>query len=542
MNFLKQMSMPNHLSVSPKVVSEHFRRNHAGAMERPNSADPTQILTRDRLGSDPGRGLVSASTAAASTSQPPSKFHKKVLSGLSLALMNEETNQKNGTATQSQPQPQQQHQQQQPQQSDATTGVPGGLGATPPSPLIQPSGSGDINATLRQRMAFHHPPPSFDDQSIPNSYSISPNTNANGNIPTSGPPAHVAQYGYGYNNGHHAIPPSSNAVNVGFLGPSRNNSPSPMPVNTPPQPMFIGSQALSFGMGGGMQKLSGGGESMGAKSRQGGEEDVPFRNPTSLQQAPTDDPGISSSGFSSKLASVQASFQMQSLSNHAPSAQVQQVQVQTKDTILPPLNTLDALNSSPFKMSQSMAPDSMGPPLSSSPGGVSMFSSMVMGKGSAAFGHLDDGFPLALTSTSATSSAVIPSRSNSEHISRSGGAFQTEKEDDYEDMPFAVDLDYSSHVSVSGAGPGTATPKTFTKSGAGDFGMSSHNSMSSQVVTSLAHRCSTAGRLKLFNNNEESMHTNSVALEKSFVEDQLNEFRSFGDSITASGLLPPMKR
>jgi hypothetical protein len=52
--------------------------------------------------------------------------------------------------------------------------------------------------------------------------------------------------------------------------------------------------------------------------------------------------------------------------------------------------------------------------------------------------------------------------------------------------------------------------------------------------------CSTAGRLKLLNNTEESIHANSVALEKSFVEDQLNEFRSFGDSITASGLLPPM--
>jgi hypothetical protein len=55
-----------------------------------------------------------------------------------------------------------------------------------------------------------------------------------------------------------------------------------------------------------------------------------------------------------------------------------------------------------------MAPDSMGPPLSSSPGGVSMFSSMVMGKGLAAFDHFDDGFPLALISTSATSSTVIP--------------------------------------------------------------------------------------------------------------------------------------
>jgi hypothetical protein len=95
-------------------------------------------------------------------------------------------------------------------------------------------------------------------------------------------------------------------------------------------------------------------------------------------------------------------------------------------------------------------------------------------------------------------------------------------------LPFAVDLDYSTHVSVSGAGPGTTTPRGFTKSGAGDFGMSSHTS------------CFKAGRLKLLNNTEKSIHANSVALEKSFVEDVLNKFRSFGDSITASGLLPPM--
>ncbi len=95
-------------------------------------------------------------------------------------------------------------------------------------------------------------------------------------------------------------------------------------------------------------------------------------------------------------------------------------------------------------------------------------------------------------------------------------------------MPFAVDLDYSTHVSVSGAGPVTTAPRGFTKSGAGDFGMSSHTS------------CSTAGRLKLLNSTEESIHANSVALEKSFVEDVLNKFLSFGDSITAIGLLPPV--
>ena len=107
-------------------------------------------------------------------------------------------------------------------------------------------------------------------------------------------------------------------------------------------------------------------------------------------------------------------------------------------------------------------------------------------------------FPLAIISKSATSSAVRPRRSNSEYISRSGGAFQPEKEYDYEDMPFAVDQ--ARHVSATGAGPGTTASRAFTKSGAGDFEMSSRNSMSSQVVASLAHRCYTAGLLKLFNN------------------------------------------
>ena len=507
MHFLKQMSMPdpNHLGTSPNVVSEHFRRNNAANMDRPNSARPAEI--RARLGSDPGRGLASKEN------------EKRVLSGLSLAMMNEDPNPNQGCVNTEQ------------QQQVDIAAVQSVLSATPPSPLIQPAGSGEEIASLRQRMAFHHPPPSFDEQSLPNV--SSPSTNQH--VPTmSAQPSSL--YGYGYNNGHHVIPPS-NAINVGSFGPSRNNSPSPMPVNTPPQPMFIGSQPRSFSIGG-INKCSPGDHpptSFGgiSKNRQSEDDDVPFRNPTTLQQAPVDDTGVSGSGFSSKLASVQASFQMQSISNNPPPA---------KDSLLPPLNTLDALNSSPFKMSQSVGPlSSNGPPLSSSPGGVSIFSSLVMGKGSAAYGPLDNGFPLALASAS---SAMLPSRSNSEHISRSSVGFQFEKDDDYDDMPFAVDMDYSSQSSVGGGAAGGSTTKAFKHNGTIDFGASSNNSMSSQVVTSLAHRCSTAGRLKLFSNGEDqqSFHGTSTVLERSFVEDQLNEFRSFGDSITGSGLLPPMKR
>lgn len=521
MNSFKHNSMPdpNRLSASPNVVSEHFHRNNFANVERPKSAGPGQI--RDRLSSDPGRGLTNG------------HGKKKVLSGLSLALMNDESNQSGD----------QQHQQKHQQQSEG--GVPGALSATPPSPLIHPSTSGEDAATLRQRLAFHHPPPSFDEHSLPNNYSVSPSQNALVAQPS-------ALYGYGYNNGHNVIPPA-NAINVGSLGPSRANSPSPiMPLNTPPQPMFIGSHPRSFGVGGTNNKFSladqpSSGLASMSKTKQNkdgyyddNDDDVPFRNPTTLQEAPDDDPGASGSVFSSKLASVQASFQMQSLGNNPP-------QVQTKDAlVLPPLNTLDALHSSPFKMSQSMAPSANGAPLSSSPGGVSMFASLVMGKGSAAYGPMDDGFPLVLASGSVTASS-LPSRSNSEHISRSSVGFQFEKEDDYDDMPFAVELDGCGQVSVGGGLTGGSTSKGLRPSGATDFGASSNTSMSSQLVTTLAHRCSTGGRLKLFGNggelqNVEGSAAASTVLERSIVEDQLNEFRSFGDSITASGLLSPTTR
>jgi hypothetical protein len=83
-----------------------------------------------------------------------------------------------------------------------------------------------------------------------------------------------------------------------------------------------------------------------------------------------------------------------------------------------------------------------------------------------------------------------------------------------------------------------STPKVSRQNSAIELGISSVTNMSSQVVTSLAHRCSTAGRLKLFSSikNQQASGVSSV-IDKSFVEDQLLDFRSFSDSITASGIL-----
>ena len=517
-HYLKQMSMPDHnpMSVSPHVVSEHFRRNHASNIDRPKSADPNQI--RERLGSDPGRSLLSKG------------IEKRALSGLSLALMNDDPNVKSSPTSTGDTKEQQQQQ----QKSDGASKV---LAATPPSPLIPPAFSGDEFSSLRQRMAFHHPPPSFDDDSLPNGVSAS----LNQNTPTM-TAQHTSLYGYGYNNGHHVIPPQSTGVNIGSSAPSRTNSPSPMPINTPPQPMFIGSHPRGSSVVGGSNKLSpidqtNAGINGIVKSKISRDDDIPFRNPTSLQAAPVQDTGISMAGLSSHLASVQASFQTKSIVNSK--------QAVTKDTLLPPLTTHDALASSPFKLSQSVGGPSLnGPTLGSSPGSVSIFSSLVMGKGSAAYGPLDEGFPLALASGSGSSSAFLPSRSNSDYISRSGIGFPIEKEDHYDDMPFAVDLDCSNQCSVGGAAAASGTTKSFKQGSTADFGISSSNTMSSQVVTSLAHRCATAGRLKLFSNagRQEITIDNSASLDRSVVEDQLNEFRSFSDSITASGLLTEIKR
>ena len=157
-----------------------------------------------------------------------------------------------------------------------------------------------------------------------------------------------------------------------------------------------------------------------------------------------------------------------------------------------------------------------------------------MGKGSAAFGPFDEGFPLALTSgggssTIYASSSMVPFRSISDRISRSAVGKQDETDNDCEDMPFAVDMEFSNQSSL------TSTPKVSRQNSAVELGASSCTNMSSQVVTSLAHRCSTAGRLKLFSSieNQQDVGENSIVY-KSFVEDQLKDFRSFSDSITGS--------
>mmetsp|Transcript_22472 Transcript_22472/g.33291 ORF Transcript_22472/g.33291 Transcript_22472/m.33291 type:complete len:886 (+) Transcript_22472:160-2817(+) len=481
--YLKQMSMPNRhamgpLSASPNVVSDHFARIHQMPnIERPKSAEPGYI--RDHLSSDTGNAFGQQSA--------------KVLSGLSLALMGEDLGQGNV------------------HEPLTVCSVDAATSSVPPS--------NTDSASIRQRLAFHHPPPSFDEQSLRRT-SSSPNDSA---------PFERAKpsstYGYAYNNG--IVIPPSNFSKSGLHAVSRGASPITVPiVNTPPQPMFIGSMQRGGTIGINSNPTSG--------QDTGRDQDVPFKNPTSLQKAPAENIGASGvSNSSGKLAHTQSALQIPGARNASPQY--------PKESLLPPLNSLDALASSPFTfaLSQSVAPgkNSSGPPLSSSPG-VSVFSSLVMGKGSAAFGPFDEGFPLALTSgggssTVYASSSLVPSRSNCDRISRSAVGKQDETDNDCEEMPFAVDMEFSNQSSLT-------TSKVSRQNSAIELGASSGTNMSSQVVTSLAHRCSTAGRLKLFSSidNQQGAGENSI-VDKSFVEDQLKDFRTFRDSITASGFLHP---
>lgn len=477
---LRQMSMPNRhamgpLSASPNVVSDHFAQRHQMPnIDRPKSAEPGNF--RDRIISDTGNAFGQQST--------------KVISGLSLALMGEDLSQDNS------------------HEPLAVCSVDGATSSVPPSNTDP--------ASIRQRLAFHHPPPSFDEQNLQRT-STSPNDNT---------PFEKAKpsstYGYAYNNG--IVIPPTNFSKSGLHGTSRGASPISVPiVNTPPQPMFIGS----------MQRGGTSGINSNATADQdsGRDQDVPFKNPTSLQKAPAENIGASGvSNSTGKLAHTQSALQIPGGRNSSPQY--------PKESLLPPLNSLDALASSPFTFaaSQNVAPgtNSSGQALSSSPGGVSVFSSLVMGKGSAAFGPFDEGFPLALTSgggssTIYASSSMVPSRSISDRISRSAVGKQDETDNDCEDMPFAVDMEFSNQSSL------TSTPKVSRQNSAVELGASSCTNMSSQVVTSLAHRCSTAGRLKLFSSieNQQDVGENSIVY-KSFVEDQLKDFRSFSDSITGS--------
>ena len=431
-------------SRSSSVVSEHIIHDYANnTIERSKSAEPTTHM-RERTSTDPGQGSCQG---------------KRVLSGLSLALMNQDEDKTESKAP------------------------------SPASPLLRPVDSGDDGASLRQRMALHHPPPST--------------------------------YGYAYNNGN-PMPISSNQqgslesnnqISSPIWGPkSRTNSPIPFRLaSTPPQPMFIGSAS----------KLN----SVLSVTKQDEDEFAPpFKNPSTLLEAPSATQSVTNSVNKLNTAEEPSSDTSQGVLHPSP--------IHTKDAILPPITDLDALASSPFKLSQSVP---MGSGAGEGRSSASFFSSLVIG-GSAAYGHFDEGFPIALNSGSTSPFHTSRAGSFKNTFLRESGSLKaltsqflssTAMDDE---MPFAVEQE-----SCPGTSTGGSIPKPTHQNSTSELSASSAT-MSSQVLSSLAHRCSTANKLKLFSSIHQDNPASSYGNDDSTIlQDQLAEFQSFGSSAIFTG-------
>ncbi len=609
------MSLPNPTSMSPStpsrisspnVVSEHLIQNYArspvmnknGMIDErvngsnksnnenairninTNSDDKDNVVhqVRDRVGSDPGHGLVRRCSGS-----------KRVLSGLSLALMND---------SQEQQKQQQQQAQQYQEQDGMNANTCSGSGSNTPnlsaSPLIDsnqiklnapsqspipPAASSEEAASWKQRVALHHPPPSFDTQQIQYASSASPK---NGQMllqqhQLSSATAH--KYGYGYNHGKvnvggmnsSNVTTSNAAAAIGMGKGGRDcNSPSPLAplVNTPPQPLFIGSlprhRGAELGRKAGDDDVKDGG---------GGEDPAvlspPFRNPITLQDAPSIEAASSHNG-KSLLQQQQSQRQIQTIGASGVLSATSTVQGgrnnSTADNLLlPPLTSMDGLASSPFKFPTPGGGNTNAPTLSNA---GSAFSSLSLGKGSAmAFGHDGDGLPLALTSgifghgggaasTGGYASSLGQGRSGSELMFRSNGQFPTGRDDDADDaddMPFAVEMDddpagTANQFTAADVSTGGVLKQSTNTDSNLPLSLSSAT-VSSQIVTSFAHRCATAGRLKLFNSSanvngqEDANHGGMINNNNKMSGDdksmaslssQLAELKSFGESIMSS--------
>ncbi len=477
-------------------AASNAQRNKMSNTNDENNMENTQQL-RDRMGSDPGYRRRGSGG-------------KRVLSGLSLALMNdqqdEDTNQ------------QQQHQQHQ-QQTDRS--VNGTLSSSPSttnlmkipttlsqSPPIPPTASNEEAASWKQRVALHHPPPSFFE--VPNTASESP-TKGKGMLSSQQlqqqqlqqqqhPLGVTHKYGYGYNNGK--------GISVPIQNVRDSNSPSPaVPlVNTPPQPMFIGSFPRH-----GVEHMS------KVNSKREADDDgntplsPPFQNPDSLQDIATSgDPSVTTQSTLQPIMCPVPKSGVSGMvsSNNFKSPSHVQSNNTTENLLLPPLTKSDGLASSPFKFpipgSNPNLPYNIG----------SAFSSLTLGKGSAmAFGQESDGLPMAVTSGIFGGTAIVggnassmgPGRSGSEVLmfrtSGNAGLNLDREPIDSEDMPFAIDTEAHGMTMTSTAANSTTGLKQSSNHDPSVVPMSlSSGTVSSQVVTSFAHKCATAQPLQLFHN------------------------------------------
>jgi len=471
---------------------------------------------------------------------------ERVLSGISLALMNLDQQEQGGCYQQQQQQQQQQKQQQQQEQHqvEASTSLGITLSKSPSS--------------LRQRKAFHHPPPSF------------------GNSTTNTTPS--SSYGNSNNNNNNHMHAHHTQAQVGSLSSvgCGRKSPGPSPymcamgsspisiANTPPQPVFLGSIPRRLGgtistSGGSAPRFppsdTRGGEDYHQQCRRGsgdtnaslkmsagtngGISSPPFRNPLSLQplQVQGSDAGAALSDDPPKFltggvrgSAVVASSNLQQQLYRETNTDGNAQGIDDTDVLLPPLTSLDMLANNPFKGLVGVGAGGGGN------FNGSVVSSLSLGMGSTAYyGPNDDSASVGGFASLQSRSCLPSTGEGSDFLFRSGGigigggigggggAFvdnsmcyssknESQENYSYDDMPFAVDVDCTTLGSPEGCGGSggdlpmavsTLNSKLTKYNSSVEMGMGSSAVISaSQVITSLAHRCATAGRLKLFSEDE----------------------------------------
>mmetsp|Transcript_17211 Transcript_17211/g.22810 ORF Transcript_17211/g.22810 Transcript_17211/m.22810 type:complete len:802 (+) Transcript_17211:3-2408(+) len=435
---------------------------------------------------------------------------KRVLSALSLALMNED--QKNNALDD------------QRQNVDGATSPHGSCSGR--------KGTIDEVTVLRHRLALHHPPPmTFDvyhqnQQHQQQASSSSPKgymDNLN-NTSVGGGNYNAGEYGYGYNNGNvhvkqqtavvegpagynNDVTSNSGGGGVGSLG----TSPSPM-INTPPQPMFLTNVM---------------GDNGGAFTLNTAAVVPPFNsNPITLQPYPSSSHEHTTSISMRKVSMAQdgsgAISSKEITTKHHQQQQYEASDDATPNLLLPPLTSLDLLQKSPFKHpSNQMGIDNASLLSSLSFGGAA--ASTAYSAAALGVDETNNGGYGGSGSAFGGGGATVPGSELLTRNSTALGSLQgfnantafdnynrtAEPSNSFEDMPFAVDMSPSSSggflsgcfTTSSGAGGGAANHTTNDPTGlSGGIGVSVSTS-SSLAVTSLAHRCATAGRLKLFSND-----------------------------------------
>ncbi len=455
--------------------------------------------------------IKARASSSVGNSPNPAGNEKRIMSGLSLAMMADE----NGNNSQ------QQHHQ---------TAV-GGDGCGMPISPDEYSEQVDTVVehtwgSLATRAAFHHPPPTYE----------SPGTTSDDFFQYHG------GYGYGYNGSqvqlNTEVPssPFPPVESVGSRGTNDGLSMSPSPLMSTPPPHY--SEWMKRRQSSAAENIPSSlkenlGDSHNSDRADKDDEDAPpFVNPTSLQDLPASGTLSGSAPISPRpSSSFGSSPQHHDLRNDSQRRQ------SSSSVLLPPVTSLDLLQKSPFtaKSNAEKNDDKLAMPFSLGSYRDEMFMSSIPKMVAAG--------PRSRTSSLATSGGN-PFMASFGQSSSAGGYYstgpfasssrreihsfsQSEVADEAEEMPFALALDEEGPFAKSSS-------RSLMGSTKGDL------ASSSLAVSSLHQRCDQGKpRLKMFSHSRtrssSSRNDDEIKFDKdttsaadySSIKDQLSEFRTW---------------